>query len=485
MPSASGPWALRTGMSPPCGRACEPGARTIASIRPGRVSTTTLSRMPGDPQGVLDILGIDVQAVGQDDDVLGPAHQDQVARVVVAADVAGPVPAVGRECLGGRLRVVPVAREEGRPADLDLAVLGQPDLDRRDRPPDRPEAVVLLGRHRGHAALGGAVALHDDDAHLLPRLLELGRQEGGGADEQVQAAAEPLMDAPEDDPAGAIRQVAGDRPEPVEVGDLALGLDLALDGAPEEVEDLGHDEHRRHPVIADRLEDHPRIAAPHVQDVAADGQRIEQRGDLLHQVREGQERDEPVLLGRDHVVDRADGLADRPMGEHHALRIAGRAAREDDLEEILRLGARPGQDLGLPIGRERDARVALVGLRGERLDRRRGEALEAGIAGIRRIRARCRSPAGSRPPARRSARSRRAPSAGRGARPRPRPGSRRSRRRAARVSTATRSGAGRRASSRGLAGARRRSGSAGRARGSSSASSCRRPGAGRGPARSP
>ena len=132
------------------------------------------------------------------------------------ADVAGVVPAVGVHRPGGRLGVAPVALEEGRAAEEDLAVVGDPELDRRHRPADRPEPVVLAGRARPEAVLGAAVALDDDDAEVLPGLLERRRQERPGRDEQAQAAAEPGVDAPEDQPPGAVGEVAGDRPEAVE-----------------------------------------------------------------------------------------------------------------------------------------------------------------------------------------------------------------------------------------------------------------------------
>ena len=101
---------------------------------------------PGDAQGVLDVLGVHVQAVRQDDDVLLAAHQDQVPRGVVPADVACLVPAVGREGTGRDRRIAPVAAEESRPRHEHFAVVGELHLNRRDRPSHRPEAVVALVR---------------------------------------------------------------------------------------------------------------------------------------------------------------------------------------------------------------------------------------------------------------------------------------------------------------------------------------------------
>ena len=47
--------------------------------------------------------------------------------------------------------VVPVALEEGRAAELDLAVVGEPHLDPLGRPADRPEPVVLERRARARS----------------------------------------------------------------------------------------------------------------------------------------------------------------------------------------------------------------------------------------------------------------------------------------------------------------------------------------------
>ena len=49
---------------------------------------------PGRHERVLDVLRVDVEPVRQDDDVLLAAHEDQMAALVVAADVTGSVPAV-------------------------------------------------------------------------------------------------------------------------------------------------------------------------------------------------------------------------------------------------------------------------------------------------------------------------------------------------------------------------------------------------------
>ena len=87
-------------------------------------------RRQGDQQ-VLDLLGRDVLPLA-DDHVLEPPGDDQVPPVVESAQVAGAEEAVGGEGLGVRVGPAPVAIEDVRPADLDLAPFPRDaDLDAR------------------------------------------------------------------------------------------------------------------------------------------------------------------------------------------------------------------------------------------------------------------------------------------------------------------------------------------------------------------
>ena len=97
-------------------------------------------------------------------------------------------------------------------------------------------------------------------------------------------AAQLCMDAPEQEPANRERQVAGDAPQPIDRRPAAALVDLAFDGTPEEVQDLRHDDHRGHPVLAQRVEDDPRVPAPDVEDVSPDVERVVQPDRLLEQV---------------------------------------------------------------------------------------------------------------------------------------------------------------------------------------------------------
>ena len=133
-------------------------------------------------------------------------------------------------------------------------------------------------------------------------------------------AAELVVDAAEQARPERHRQVARDRAEPVEGRRPAALVDLALDGAPEQVEDLRDDHHRGDPMVAQGIEDDPRVAAPDVQDVGPDRQRVVQPDRLLEEVRQRQQRDDAVLHRRHDPVERLDRGDDVVVGEHHALR---------------------------------------------------------------------------------------------------------------------------------------------------------------------
>ena len=130
----------------------------------------------------------------------------------------------------------------------------------------------------------------------------------------------------------------------------------------------------------ERLEDHPRVAAPHVQDVGPDIEGVEQPDGLLEQVGQRQERDHPVVHRRDHPVDRLDGRVDVVVGEHHALGRAGGPGREDEIPDVLGLRWIPAGDLALPVGSERG-----VGLRHQCIDGRRRHRGEAALARVGRV----------------------------------------------------------------------------------------------------
>ncbi len=359
-----------------------------ASIRPGSRLDDHGVAQPRDPQRVLDVLGVHVEPVRQHDDVLDPAAQDEPTGIVELADVARPVPAVLGERRGGQLGRVPVAGEDGPAAELDLPAVAEAQLDPGRWPPDRPGTVVVERRAGPGPGLGRAVALQHGDPEVLPALLEGRRQERAGREEQPEVPAELGMDAREQASPQRERQVPGDAPQAVDERRPAALLDLAFDGAPEQVEDLRDDDHRRHPVIAQRIEDHPRVAAADVEDVGPDIERVVQPDRLLEQVRERQQRHDPVIHRRDDPVERLDRCGDVVVGEHHALRRAGRAAREDELEDLVRRRCAPRRLARLPVVREQ--RVVRLGFGGEVLDRGGREVRQAGLSADPGRRAPCR-----------------------------------------------------------------------------------------------
>ena len=84
----------------------------------------------------------------------------------------------------------------------------------------------------------------------------------------------------------------------------------------------------------------------------ADIERVVQPDRLLEQVRQRQQRHDPVVHRRDDAMERLDRGDDVVVGQHHALRRAGRAAREDELEDLVgrRAGPRPPGGPPSPAG---------------------------------------------------------------------------------------------------------------------------------------
>ena len=133
-------------------------------------------------------------------------------------------------------------------------------------------------------------------------------------------------------------------------------------------------------MVAQRVEDDPRVAAPDVQDVGADRQRVEQPDRLLEQVRQRQQRDEPVLHRRDDPVERS---------RSRRRRCRGRASRPSACPVVPEVKTSSKTSLGgraaarPPTCASQSGGKVVVGLGGERLDGRRREAVEAGLARIR------------------------------------------------------------------------------------------------------
>src|SRR5580704_8372757 len=102
-------------------------------------------RVRADP--VLEYGGRHVLAARGDDQLLLAAGDPQEALVIQFADVPGVQAAVRVEHVAGGRRIVPVAGEYVRPADQDLAVIGDPYADSRQRHADRPYLVAARPVH--------------------------------------------------------------------------------------------------------------------------------------------------------------------------------------------------------------------------------------------------------------------------------------------------------------------------------------------------
>ncbi len=134
-------------------------------------------------------------------------------------------------------------------------------------------------------------------------------------------------------------------------------------------------------MLPEGLEQDTRVAAPDVEDVGADAQRIDQADRLLEEVAQGQDGDDPVVERRQDVVDRLERREEVVVGDHDALRGAGGARREDQVPDILGTRPLPRVELGLPVGREGRG----IGFGREGIDGRRRKILQAGRCGIRRV----------------------------------------------------------------------------------------------------
>ena len=226
------------------------------------------------------------------------------------------------KAVGGRRRVLPVAAEDGRAAELDLAVVGDAHLDARPaagrpcRGRGRRAACCCRSRSRSRRSPGGPSRRGPPRPAGGPAAGT--RRPTGTAGNGRRAACGRCRTGAAAGPSAGAGRSPRSR---VERGLAAALGDLALDGAPEQVEDLRDDDHRGHPVVAQGIEDDPRVAAPDVQDVRPDRQRVVQPDRLLEEVRQGQERDDPVVHRRDDPVERLDrrrprcrGRASRPSG---------------------------------------------------------------------------------------------------------------------------------------------------------------------------
>jgi hypothetical protein len=233
-----------------------------------------------------DILGVDLLPIRQGDHVLLAALEGQQPLGRQHAEVAGVVPAVVVDGGSGGLGCPPVAEEPVRATNDDLAIVEDAKFHAGHRLTDRAEPVALGPREAdGRAHLGRAVTLEDVDAHRLPAPREVDVERGGADADGVQPSAEPPENGPEEEAAEDRRQGPGKPVEPLEGGPPSGLIDLTLDGVVEQAQALGHDQQHRDPVVAERPEQHGRLAADGIDDAGADQQWRDEAETLLEEVR--------------------------------------------------------------------------------------------------------------------------------------------------------------------------------------------------------
>ena len=113
----------------------------------GREDGTLRSRERLDPwvggEDVLDVLGVDLEPVGERDHVLLAPVEPEEAVLVEPAEVAGVEPAGAVDRGRGRLRIFPVALEDVRAARDHLAVGRELHVDARNGNTHRTETVAV------------------------------------------------------------------------------------------------------------------------------------------------------------------------------------------------------------------------------------------------------------------------------------------------------------------------------------------------------
>ena len=174
---------------------------------------------------------------------------------------------------------------------------------------------------------------------VLPGDLQVRRQVGAGRDEQAQLAAQLGVELAEDEPAqrgrGGAGRCDGRRSNRRR---LAALLDLAGQGAPEELQDLRRQDHRGDAELTQRLEDDARVARAHVE-------RPRRRSRCRRRASEPARRGATAAGWRPRaggvpreVGEQPDRLEEVAVGQEHALGVGRGAGGEDDLEERVAVG---------------------------------------------------------------------------------------------------------------------------------------------------
>ena len=250
---------------------------------------------PADDRGVLHprvvledrlhVLGVDLLAIGQGEHVLLPTAEGQHPVLGERAEIAGVVPALGVDGRRRGLRILPVAGEPAGPAGENLAVLGDPDFDARDRLADGADDVAVRpGEADDRPHLGRPVALQDIDAHVRPPSGDLDIEGRCPNADRVQLAAELAQHGAEQEALDRFGRPARQCVQSLERRAPAGLVHLALDGAVEQAQALRHDQEDGHAEVAECPDQHRRLAADGIDHTGADHQRRHEPEHLLVQM---------------------------------------------------------------------------------------------------------------------------------------------------------------------------------------------------------
>ena len=290
---------------------------------------------------IFDLLGVDVLAVCEDDDVLLAARDDELSALVHRAVVAGGEPAVLGQDLRGRLGLLVIAEHDDVALHADLAdALGRDvvkaELDAgQDAADGVPVVEIVAVRGDEGRAFGDAVAVDEVDADRVEEFADLGTDGRAAAHDLAQVAAEVLMDGLEEflpHVDADLTETVARLDEPTERAGLARFLGGLPDLAVEDLGERGNEVDVIRLVGVEVLQNEAEVLVDADRRVVVQG--YEQPRDRLVGVVIGEDGEAGFVDGRDlqAVIDDGDEVV---LGEHDALRHARGAGGVDDHLEIV------------------------------------------------------------------------------------------------------------------------------------------------------
>ena len=143
----------------------------------------------------LEILGINIQAGGGDDDVFLAAAEAEIALGVEFAQIAGAQPATVFLGTLPQRALLPIARGDIFPADENLSIFGETEFaagqDFADGPLRGAEWMIQADQGGG---FGHAIALHDGVPDAFEEFLGFGRKRRAAGDERPELPTEAPVD---------------------------------------------------------------------------------------------------------------------------------------------------------------------------------------------------------------------------------------------------------------------------------------------------